>query len=278
MTTTSRTLALLAGMVSLSLLPVPFLWGQDDWDANEETVRKGVAGEEEERAGGVIQATTFYQWIYGQNNPTQFEQKVNSQLALHLESVQRAGTLSDAQKKKLELAARGDMRRFLRTVEELKEKCVGRDQRAMNQIWQQIQPLRTKVSAGLFGDGCLFQKTLKQTLSPEQAAQYEKQERQRRKFRYEARIEYVMTMLETSLGLRDEQRQRFVKLLLEETEPPKRFAQQHHDYYVVFYQAGKLGENKLKAIFDDAQWRVLSPLLTQARQMETYLRTEGFVP
>jgi hypothetical protein len=278
MTTISRTFVLWAGVVSLSLLPVPLLWGQDDWDANEKAVGKGGAGEEEERAGAIIQATTFYQWVYGQNNPTQFEQKIHSQLALHLESVQRAGTLSDAQKKKLELAARGDMRRFFRTVEELKEKCVGRDQRAMNEIWQQIQPLRTKASAGLFGDDCLFQKTLKQTLSPEQAAQYEKQERQRRKFRYEARIEHVLTMLETPLALRADQRQRFVKLLLDETEPPKRFAQQHHDYYIVAYQAGKLGERKLKAIFDDAQWRVLSPLLTQARQMETYLRTEGFVP
>lgn len=290
MTTTSRTsgapqasrrlglsLALLAGVMSLALLQAPLLWGQDDFDADEKAVRREAA-EEEMRIGAVIQATDFYQWVYGQSYPAQFEQKVESQFALQLDTVQRVCTLSDSQKKKLELAGRGDAKRFYRTVDALKEKCVGRSHQALNEIWQEIQPLRTKADAGLFGEASLFRKTLRQTLSPEQSAQYEKQERERRRFRYEAKIENALSMMETSLALRAEQRQRFVKLLLDETEPPKQFSQQGTECYVLFYQAGKLGEEKLKTIFDEAQWRTLQPRFEQARQLETYLKSSGFVP
>ncbi len=141
---------------------------------------------------------------------------------------------------------------------------------------REVSPLQIKMQSGVFGDSSLYQKILKQTLDPEQSARYEQQERERRKFRYEAIIEQAMSQLGTTIPFRTEQRQRLVKLLLDETEPPKAFG--HSDYYVVLYQASKLEEAKLRPIFDDAQWQSLKRSLDQSRGMEQFLRRNGFLP
>lgn len=261
--------------MSLVLLQAPRLHGQDDWDANE----KGANEAEEEmrvRAGGIIQESDFNQWIYGDRDSTQFLQKTDTLLTLHLESVERACPLSDTQKKKLRLAGHGEVARVVRSVEELKQKCVGSDHQAMAPLWQELHTLRTTINSGLFGNISLFRKTLAQTLTPQQATEYDRQDRERQRFWYEAKIERVLSKLENGLPLREEQRQRIVTLLLEETEPPKQFGEQ--DLYVVLYQAGQIGDEKLKPIFDEAQWPAVQQLLRQGRSMEQYLKSNGFVP
>ena len=85
-----------------------------------------------------------------------------------------------------------------------------------------------------------------------------------------------MTTFEIGVPLTEVQRQRFLKLLFEELEPPKKFGDQ--DQYVVFYQASKLDQEKLKPIFDDAQWRALDETFRRARGMEAHLRQQGFIP
>ena len=44
------------------------------------------------------------------------------------------------------------------------------------------------------------------------------------------------------------------------------------------YQAGTLEEEKLKPIFDNAQWRAIKQLLAQGKAMEAHLKSNGFVP
>jgi len=43
------------------------------------------------------------------------------------------------------------------------------------------------------------------------------------------------------------------------------------------YQAGKIPESKLKAIFDDKQWGFVSRQLNQMRGMEQFLRNNGML-
>ena len=83
-------------------------------------------------------------------------------------------------------------------------------------------------------------------------------------------------MLARSLGLTDDQRRRFETLLLEETRPPSEFGTA--DYLVVMYQAARIPEARIKPIFDDLQWRVLSDELALARNQERGLRKDGQVP
>jgi hypothetical protein len=269
-------LVVMAGMVSPDVLRGRPAWGQDDWDAGKQAVNQPAA---RVVMGPVMAQDDFDRWVSGGRTRDQIEHTFESLLALQVESVTRACELSDAQRAKLELAGRGDMKRFSRSLEQLKEKFrqVGQDQQKFNEIAQQVFPLQMKMQTGIFGDSSLYRKIVKQTLNPEQSVLYEQQERQRRMFRYEAKIELVMSNLETTIPLRAEQRQRLVKLLLDETEPPKESSGQY-DYYVVLCQARKLGEAKLKPIFDDAQWQTLKRALDQSRGIEQHLRLNGFLP
>ena len=254
------------------------VWGQDDWEVEEDApARPGplapAASERPENA--------FDQMVFrGNGNARQEKKRLESLLTLQVESVELACGLSDAQKRKLQLAGCGDMKRFFGSVEENRKmfRKVRNDRNKINQFWQDIQPLQAKLNSGFFDDVSLFHKVLRRTLDSEQFAKYEQQESERRKFRYEAKIGLVVAMLENGMPLRDEQRQRFVKLLVDETQPPRRFGQSQYDYYVVLFQAAKLPENKLKPIFDDAQWRALSQQFAQAKAMERTLRKNGIVP
>ena len=58
-------------------------------------------------------------------------------------------------------------------------------------IWQEIQPLQIELNTGLFGDDSLYAKTIRRTLSPEQAVRFESRSRERKVFRFRATVEWV---------------------------------------------------------------------------------------
>ncbi|MCH5376048.1 MAG: hypothetical protein JJ992_18925, partial [Planctomycetes bacterium] len=178
----------------------------------------------------------------------------------------------------LRLAAEGDVKRFLDEVQKAREKfrAVRHDQNNFGQVWQDIQPLQAKFNSEFFDDSSLFRKVLANTLDSDQWKLYEQRESERRRFRYEANIALAVATLEDGVPLRDQQRQQLVALLLAETEPPEKYGQ--YDYYVVLYKAAKLPEEKLKPIFDEAQWRALTLTFTQAKGMQAFLRRGGFIP
>ena len=130
--------------------------------------------------------------------------------------------------------------------------------------------MQMTLQTGLFSDASFLHKAIRKTLNAEQTQRYDAVDLERRTFRYHAKIDLVVAMLENSLPLRDDQRQRVRKLLRYETQPPRKFGQ--YDYYVVMYQLSKLPEEKLKPIFEEAQWRLLSKQFQQARGMEQFLK------
>ena len=108
----------------------------------------------------------------------------------------------------LELASRGDIKRFFDKVE-VKRKAfqlVRNDQQKFGEFYQQIQPLQQTFNQGLFGDDSLFAKTVKKTLDPGQLAQYDDLSRQRRQLRQQAMLGRVLATLDNSLALEIRQR------------------------------------------------------------------------
>ena len=97
---------------------------------------------------------------------------------------------------------------------------------------------------------------------------------ERRKFQYQAKVELVVAMLENALPLRDEQRQKLINLIVEETKPPRSFGQQQ-DYYIVMWNISKIPEKTLKPLFNDAEWKVLNQQFTQVRGLEQWLKQSG---
>jgi hypothetical protein len=184
------------GMVAGSVLPGRGAWGQDDWDAG-----KKAAKQPNERMMGmaVMAPADFDRWVSNGKSTDQMRRTLESLLTLQVESAARTCGLSDIQKKKLELAGHGDVKRLARGVEELKEKFreVGQDQKKFNEIAQEVSLLQTKMNSEVFGESSLYRKTLNETLDRDQAARYEQADLERRRFRYEAKIEMFMSSLET---------------------------------------------------------------------------------
>jgi hypothetical protein len=241
-------------------------------DADDEDLADQVP---QAQRGFMVSDDTFDQWLFGNaRNASGGRKCIESRLELQLEELDRSCGLSEAQKRKLELAARGDIGRFFERVEQSRKKFLAKqDQNAINQIWQDIQPLQAKLQAGLFGENSLYQKLLSRTLTPEQSVKVAQVDKERRAFRYNATVALVVVTLENSVPLREEQRQKLTTLIRERTQPPRKFGQ--YDHQLVLCQLARLPEGELKPIFDEVQWRALNRQLTQAKGMEQFLIANG---
>jgi hypothetical protein len=220
----------------------------------------------------------FDQWIFRGTTSGKSKARLLALLELQVAAVDRSCELTEQQREKLKLAGRGDIKWLFDELDDARDEflTVRRDQEKFNKFWPEVQPLQGKLNSGIFNESSFFHRILKRTLDPKQTAQYDEQELQRKKFRYEAKLGVVVATLESGMPLRDEQRQRLLKLLVEKTQPPQMFGQ--YDYYVIMLQVARLPEEQVKPIFDDAQWRALSQHLQQAKGMEPFLKQNGFLP
>jgi hypothetical protein len=263
---------LLGGTAILAVLRGPAR-GQDDWDVPKKAADGPMNGNFVQQGQWTL--PNFDQWVLRGRSRDQFESTLKSLLALQVQNVGRACQLSAAQREKLELAGECDLKRTSRQIDKLREEFrqAAQDQETYSRLINEGSQMQMALQTGIYGDSSLYQKVLRQTLNGEQSQGYERQERLRRKFRYEAKIELVMSNLESTISLTVEQRQRLVKLLVDETEPPRKFGQ--YDMYVVFMQLGKLSDEKLKPILDESQRQSLARLVNQYRGMEQMLKAQG---
>lgn len=270
-----------AGTILGSLLPAgqcARAQGFQDLDESleEEAVVQAKAAARQQHE---IPENAFDQWVFaGIGNAQKARKRMEAQLTAKIESIDQDCNLTEAQGEKLRIAGRGDISRMFDRVEVVRKQFLAtrKDQQKIQEIWQRIQPLQLRLKSGLFDDTSIIQKMLKQTLSAEQWAAYRKQAEDRHKFQHEANIALTVTMIDYGIPLLDRQRKALTKLLIDETRPPKKYGQ--HDFYVVLLQASKLPEEKLRTIFDDAQWRALQKPLRRAKGMERHLKQNGFLP
>jgi hypothetical protein len=223
-----------------------------------------------------LQENQFNQWLYNNNNGKALDE--DSELSLTVEALDRTCRLTEAQKEKLRLAGRGDYARFKQEIEQLRSELVGKsyDQNEMGNIYQRIQPLNVRYNAGLLGETSLFSKLVHSTLTSEQRDEYEAAELARRQSIHDAKARLFVANFERSCPLTAKQRDAFVKLVLAETRPAKRSSE--YDWYVVVCQVGKIPDQKVTEILDEAQMHVLKKFTAQARGMERHLKQIGVMP
>jgi len=215
-------------------------------------------------------------WVFGRfGGSAAARARFDSALELRIDDLDRALGVTEAQKRKLTLAGRGDIKRIFDRVEELKRKFLQNQNDPNNNIWQAIQPLQVEVNAGQFGEGSLFQKTIKKTFNDDQSARYDSLMRERKLSRYRSTVEWFVVHLDKALGFSDDQRRRLTELIMNDSEPPLKFGQS--DYFYLLFQVSKLPEAKIKPILDNPQWRLLSRQFMQARGMEQWLRMNGIL-
>lgn len=286
----ARRLFCLAGLlVSLAISPfAPNAFAQYDVPSDmeaQELDEEQLEGEDEDLAAqqAIVAAQfelspdTFDSWLYQNRPPGRSpQQHMSDLLELQLESLEQLYGLSDAQRAKLQLAGTGDIERYSDRVEQAREKfmLLRRDQNAVNQIWQDIQPLQRQFQQ-LFGQDSLFRKCLATTFNEAQQQEHDQLERDRRLYRYRAKIELALAQFEKTVPMTAEQRDRLVTLVLETTEPPKVVNQ--YEYYIVLYNMAHLSERELKNILDPTQFATLRLHLAQGRGLEQFLIQNGLV-
>jgi hypothetical protein len=124
-----------------------------------------------------VSAVTFDHWLFDNpSNADKVRAKLDEHLRTRIAAIDRLCRLTDSQKRKLDLAGRGDIHRLLERIEETRAKFERNrdDQVKALALYEEVRPLRLLLDAGPFDGGSLFARILKTTLTPEQAAEYER--------------------------------------------------------------------------------------------------------
>jgi hypothetical protein len=204
--------------------------------------------------------------------------RLESQLAIQIQDIDRACRLSAAQKRKLQLAGRGDIKRFFDHYEAVKQsfQTMKNPVQHIPDVWQDIGPLQMILQAGLFHEDSLLVKSLPNTLTGEQFARYDAMARERRASRHRESVEMAIAILQRGIRLREAQRRELVTLITEETKPSRRPSP--YDPYVLLLQLDRVPQEKLKRLFDENQWETVHEQLAQCHQLEPMLRQAGQLP
>jgi hypothetical protein len=211
-------------------------------------------------------------------NASGARQRLDSLLAKQIVDIDRACTLTEAQRKKLQLAGRGDIKRFFDRYEAVKQKSqrIEQNEHSFEQIQPDFNRLRMMVQGGLFQESSLLVKSLPNTLTEEQFAQYDAIARERRVSLHRAAVARAVATLQQGIRLRDAQRRALITLITNETKPSRWSGP--YDSYILILQLGRLPEEKLKRLFDDDQWQIVNEQLAQFQQLEPMLRQSGQWP
>jgi hypothetical protein len=256
-------LALAAGLVLLALLAlVSSAWGDDE-------VENVPA-----RPLFMLDENAFNRTVYGNLGPEAARDGFDRNLALRIALVDRTCGISAAQRANLELAGKGDIKRHLDRIADQKQ-FISRplEQAEYSKLWQELQALNQIQGAELFGERSLFSKALKAILDADQAARYRNAGLEQDRTRYRGRVEQFVVALDNALGLSAAQRRRLVEVLLQETQPPRKFGP--YDSLYIQYQMSRLPEASLKPIFDGPQWLSLRRRLATAQGMQAVLERNG---
>jgi hypothetical protein len=196
-----------------------------------------------------------------------------AKLAAQLAELEQECGLTDVQRKKLELAGRGDIKRFLDRLDN-----ASRDWEAgevPHNVALELAALDELLSTGIFGEGSLFDKILSTTLSNEpQRSLYQQSIARRNLIRYRDAVRASVRSLAPVLRLSNRQCGELSELILAETVPPLRFGQS--DYAMVCYQLSKVPQEKVKAVVAETQWKDLSQHISAWADSKRFLNREGF--
>lgn len=211
-----------------------------------------------------------------QPNSSGFRKRMEALAETEIDVVDRRVSLTEIQKKKLKLAARGDTEQHISRANELRPKLTSEplDQLRYTELMREFQPLCMAQQFGLLGETSLFRKTLRHSLTDEQRVRWQSLERERKKLVVESVIQNWDRRAK-GIHLWGESRRKFVDVLLDHGDPPE--TTNGYSHFVVILEAAKL-EDRLKPLVSEETWTQIQRQITQAKQAEVTLRASGQWP
>lgn len=209
------------------------------------------------------------QWVFRKDLDSA-RKDIQARLDAEVNRADRKYHLVMGQKKKLEVAGRGDMKRLFDRFEELRKR-VRRSPIPFNMNdpgYRELQSLEKACKADLFGDDSMLAKTLKRILTPEQVAAHEKDV-------YRSKVDLILAILDRAIALNEDQHRRLVTAIVEESPPLLRYGSFNYD--AVMLQASRLPRDRIRPILDAEQLGKILVRFEQAKRMEKILIAEGYV-
>ena len=209
--------------------------------------------------------------------PDAARQRLETSLSNEVDEIDRTCTLSPAQKHKLFLTGRGDIKRFFDRCEALRKKYVASENDGRNdiEINEDINSLQMTLGSGLFQGNSLLHKALPRALTGEQFALYDALMRDRLQSRHAAAIERTVTLLENRSPFTEAERDNFRAFLKKETRRTRIAGP--YDFYDIIWQLGRLPEEKVKPLLNQTQWLRLQMYQNNFQRIEPALRKAGYL-
>lgn len=201
-------------------------------------------------------------WVFNGRTEQSVRLGLQNQAEQKLAQLKEQCHLTDEQAAKLKLAAAGDVNRFFHEIAKARKATKGLDQQNQNAIqeaWNVVSPLTTRLNAGLYDEKSLFAKVMSSTLDDAQVEEYTRLVAEQVDRRHHAMVLTTVSTIEDSLPLVKDQRTKLIELLdaqkLKATAP-----QQGLETYVGYAKLAKVPEAELEKIFDAQQLKTLKTL------------------
>lgn len=153
----------------------------------------------------------------------EFRKRLERDTANQIQRIESAFPLTGPMRRKLELAARGDVARFYEDLQRLTQQFGTRPIPLddMQKLQQECMELSIRGSNSLHGSESLFQKTFRSLLQPEQKNRLEVAARKAVRKRHTERIEKLFAEIDRALSLKAAQREKLHELFARRIKPPK---------------------------------------------------------
>ena len=172
--------------------------------------------------------------------------------------------IDESQRQKLTLAATGDLQRFYRELDLVREQTKDFDiqnQEQMQKAWQIMSPVQQRVHQGIFSQASLFEKILKAVLTEDQRTSYDEYLRKRERNLCTAVLHATIADMEKSLPLTGEQRTKLLELL--EANPFPKKVQNGSLYNVGWVLLERLDDTEVAKILDSQQQQTFKKMTKQ---------------
>ena len=232
-----------------------------------------VFGGQRAAAERVVNGVQRVEMVAQSATEAEFRKRMEAAVAGQIQVVDGRVSLTEAQKKKLQLAGRGGISQFLSRVADLRRKLPSKpmDRQQYNELLAEMQPLRQSPQSGIIGERSLFWKTLRGVVTDEQAVRLKTLERERQK----QTIEIALLNCEqrpNRFVLLGEKRQKFVELILDHGHVPQEAGS--YSPFIVLLEADLLGE-RIKPLLTEAEWQNFQLQVAQAKQYVPILERMG---
>lgn len=203
-------------------------------------------------------------YLFNGADEATFRRRLEQSTQVRIDRIADAVGLDVAQRAKLELANQGDLCRFYRDLEQLRQKVKGLDPQKNDDFqaaWAHIAPVQQRLSRGIIDENSLSERILKNLLDDEQQTLYEQFQRERQTARLHAIVRISIAELEQSVPLTEKQRGGLIKLLDEKILSDNRVVDQQVQVFYGYVLLGQLPDDQLTGLLDEQQKITLDKLI-----------------